>query len=542
MATKMNFDQPFQEQPKPVIAPVKATVATPTPAPAKSGMVVLRDLADSSGKALGYDAATKSVMTPGGNYTTDQLKSMGGVLEGGRWMMNESVANNLLGNNAPAPIQAPAPESSDKNVLMDMLAKWGEGFVTSQTASLEQNRDADIAAIKSTLDQAVLDGKLSVREAEKQFEDQKGALEGKAYQDAEGTALYGEEMGIKNSQQMLGVQASDKSRTNSLINSNIKDRDGKILNIKDRIASLQNKAKIDVDLAESKFRAGVTGVKGEAQMMQADKQYDFLSKDYFTNKDQSFQTGEREASQIYNTGERLSEQNWKSQEATDERFWKSTENRLAEDHSITMQGNEFKHDIAITKQKFQNDLTKMANQFGYDSSLVGQRSAASMAEMEKANQYDIDKAQRDIESEFKRYNDPNSMEFKTYKAQRENELSDTLDANLREGLGAGMVEMIMNKGTDTSFSQADITDMKQTWAKFPEMSNSYQYVFDNANILIDKGKTDKKDIVKYIMDANQQYLPKKEVEEVVARMLKGDEWQTTYDQMLDAYKKGVPTK
>ncbi|NCU28494.1 MAG: hypothetical protein EOM85_02380 [Candidatus Moranbacteria bacterium] len=490
----------------------------------KDGMVVLRDLADSSGTVLGWDAKSKNVITATGQYTPDQIKSMGGVLTDGRWALPESQAKQLLGANSQ-----PAPQQN----INDMINQISEGYVASQTASLAMDRDAEIARIKADLDQAVLDGKLSVREAETQFEAQKSTIEGQAYQDSERTTLYGEEMGIKNSQQMLGVRASDQARTTSLINKNVKDRDTKILNIQDRIAALKSKAQSDISYAQSKYEAGVTGAKGQAQLMAGEQGLAFAKEDYFTDKSQNFQTSEREASQEYASGER----------ELDRDFEKSM-TELNQAHQITMQGNEFRHDAKMTAQKFQNDLKAMATQFGYDSSLIDKRTESALAEHQSKLNMDysmaLKQANTDLINEYKKYNDPNSLEYRAYKAKVTSELNDKFNMSYQETLANSMIEMKLSKSPE--FSQKDLDDIKASVNWFTKFNYStdlgYQHVFDKTIENIKNG-TPKETAYKQVKGASGVGIKNSKIEEIVDRMYADKEWTEAYDVLIQMMDEGL---
>jgi hypothetical protein len=283
----------------------------------EDGYAILSELAKSAGQGVGWDANTKNVSVGGQTYTPDQLTGMGGKMEGGRWVMPTSQANNIITD---------AKNKNASNVhVADVMGTYDKGLagqMQSANADLQNNYKNELAQLELAFSEAINSGAMSVREAEMDFAKQKEAILQRSYQDSERSALYGQEMGIQNSQQMMGMMASDNQRTNSMMNENVMSRDTRIANLKDKLNSLGHEKNVRSGMLLSNLNAGTAKLAGDAMFNRANTEMGLKNDEW-----------KRLESQKYQTSERLG-------------------------------GQEFQKDIQ--KTQFSNDLHKMAVENGYN--------------------------------------------------------------------------------------------------------------------------------------------------------------------------------
>src|SRR6185312_1736508 len=125
--------------------------------------------------------------------------------------------------------------ANSMGAIEEMLRKMTESAFSSQDALLQQTRDEELSALQKALNDAVAQGEISVREAERQFEMNKQEIDKRAYQDAELTQLMSQDRGIQNSAQSIGLMQGDQARRQSLLNTNMSDRDMRINDVRDRL-------------------------------------------------------------------------------------------------------------------------------------------------------------------------------------------------------------------------------------------------------------------------------------------------------------------
>jgi len=177
------------------------------------------------------------------------------------------------------------------NYVSSLADKSAEGYFTNQKGMLESAKASGIAELEKVYADAVNDGRISVREAETQFENAKAEIEQLALQDQEYTRLTAQNRGIQNSQQMIGLIQGDNARKNKLINSSMSERDLRINNIKDRINSVMQKKNLDIVNLNSQYDAGLIQARGQADMIKAEamqnlalKNWEMSESDKYANK------------------------------------------------------------------------------------------------------------------------------------------------------------------------------------------------------------------------------------------------------------------
>lgn len=500
-------------------------------------LVILRNIVEGAGKKIDWDANSKNVIINGTQYTPEQLKSMGGVLEDGRWKIDKNTANQLAGvQNVPVQTEDPL------KAIMDAITAANQGYLQTQIAGAASNRDAQLAELQASLNKAIQDGQMSVLEAREAFEKQSQAINAQAYQDSEQTQVQMQSMGVQNSQQGIGMIASDQSRKQSLVNDNIKNRDNRILQINERIKGLTSDAEIQRNRINADYDTAVLNAQGQSAYNTSNAMADLQSKNYFSDKEQEFQKFLQDDQQTFTSTENQTQREFETAEAKADREWKSTEADLARKHDITMQGNEFKHDERMTGIKFANELTAMAKQAGYATQLENLRSSNAMAEYEakinKEYEMILKEQNNKLISEYKKYNDPNSLEAKTFKGQLAAETQQRLDGVLQETLAGSMVDLILNR--PASFEKANVDEFIDNmggWDKFLAMDEISRNTYDKTLKAIDSGVS-KEQLIKSL-----NIYPKSAGEEIIKTIVEpmyaNKEWDDVYAELKKMMESGM---
>lgn len=255
--------------------------------------------------------------------------------------------------------------------MQDSLKASSEGYYANQKAMIDSALSTNLAQLQKTYEQAIADGMISIRDAQTAFTEQKAALEKQAYQDSEITALYSNAMGIQNSQQAIGLMQGDQARMANLSNKNMSERDMKIANIKDRINSLGNIAKISAVDAQAQHDYGLAGARGQADLNYSNGLFGLQQADYIANQNQAFTEKNLATQQGYNL------ENMEKQQMYD--LSKLSQQQI--------------NQLEILAKQHGYDLEKMAKQYGYEASLAavarasgGGGSSESMTEQQK---YDL---------------------------------------------------------------------------------------------------------------------------------------------------------
>ena len=197
----------------------------------------------------------------------------GGVGQGGLGMAGGGV------------MQGGQPQyDAQGNPILDFYKQASDDFLNSQLANLQAQVQQQLTELEQAYSTAISEGQISVRDAQRDFEAQKAEIENKAYQQAEATKGYGSQMGIANSQQMIGLQQNDNSRVNSLNNANASDRDNRVADIKDRINALTLNKNLATTNAQNQYQIGVQGATAQASQMYNQSAGGFMEKNYMADK------------------------------------------------------------------------------------------------------------------------------------------------------------------------------------------------------------------------------------------------------------------
>ena len=208
----------------------------------------------------------------------------------------QACAKNQLANfdniysdaQSTQPIQnnnSPIQNNNSMNDIMNALAIMSGAYMQQQQAMLEATRQNQLANLQKAYSDAVAQGKMSIRDAEDQYAQQLDAINQAAYQDAERTKLYGQNMGLSNSQQMVGLMQADNARKNSLLNQNMTIRDKRINDIRDRINAITAQRDLDIANINAQYYAGLQQAMGTAMMNMGNNAFGLLQNDYLANRE-----------------------------------------------------------------------------------------------------------------------------------------------------------------------------------------------------------------------------------------------------------------
>src|SRR5690554_40799 len=256
-------------------------------------------------------------------------------------------------------------DSSENLARFDRyLQQSADAQISSAEAGFAQARDQQISELQKMLNDAVYSGRMSVKEAERQFEEQSKAINAQAYRDQEVTRQSAQAMGIQNSQQMLGMMASDQARTQSLKSDIMSERDMKIYEINNRIQALKSATAIDIANINANYNTAVAQAQGQIMANMYNQQYSTRLNEY--NRLQNAQLGldQMGLSQSYAQGNMALEQAYALERMDAQQ--RHTLEQFAIQHGYDLE----KMDI---NQRYQ--LAQMATQYGYDLGLQENRQA-----------------------------------------------------------------------------------------------------------------------------------------------------------------------
>lgn len=276
-----------------------------------------------------------------------------------------------------APQQMPQQPSFNQEEqmrkLQEMMMQNSSSYFDAQKAQFDKMLNDQISQLEMAYAEAVNQGKLSVNEAKEQFEAQKSQLEKSAYQQAEATKAYGNEMGIQHSQQMVGLQQGDNARFNSLHNENANIRDKRINDIRDRINLITKQKDLDIARSNAEYGYNIAGAQAQAQQMYAQQMADLMGKDYFTQMGMQHDINMQDRQFDQRVKEMALQHGYDLDKMDINQMYQQA--NMKYQNILDMDKMKFGHDLDLEKIdiQFKNRLTEMATQFGYNTKLESQR-------------------------------------------------------------------------------------------------------------------------------------------------------------------------
>lgn len=312
-------------------------------------------------------------------------------------------------------------QQTEQDKMAEFLKQQSQAYQAQQKAILDGQLAQQIAQLESAYAQAVADGNISVRQAEQDFIAKKADLEKQAYQDTQKTSLYGQDMGIQNSQQQVGLMQGDMARSASLNNQNKTTRDQRVADVRDRLSAITKQKNLDIANANAQYSSGILKTNSEASMNYSNNMFGMLKDSYNANLQQSFTEKNMGKQQEFDLMKMATQQGYTLENMEKEFGFNMKE--LQESSRLRIGEMTKQHGFDIEKMGIQleNDI-KMENiQYGHQSSLQGQAHANAMAQASANFKRQAQLIQQEADAEKNKlasaYLDKNSTEYKIRMAQ-----------------------------------------------------------------------------------------------------------------------------
>lgn len=313
-------------------------------------------------------------------------------------MSAEQVQQPMQGGIQPVNTEGNTGFNADANKaqIEESLKAGSDAYYENQKAQFDKQLSGQLTNLEKAYNDAVANGELSVKDAQQQFEDKKNELYETAYQQSESTKIAGNEMGIQNSQQMMGMKAGDNARFNKLHNTNMTEKDRRVNDIRDRIKLIGQQKDLDMAQAQNDHAYNLAGAKGQADQMYNDKLHDFQQKDHFT------QQGQQHESNMMDKEQGFKQDNMDKQQGFDldkmDKNQKFTIDNMNLEQKFTQENMDKQHDnnTKLAMTEYNNRLGEIAKQ-----------SELRIKEMGVGHDFDIKKMEKqlanDLALEAKRY-------------------------------------------------------------------------------------------------------------------------------------------
>ena len=279
----------------------------------------------------------------------------------------------------------PTPQQVQQQVnLQDIQDFWqnaSNSFYESQKALLDKQLNEQLTNLQIAYNQAINEGKLSINEARELFEEQKKVLEQQAYQQFKATLLYGSEMGIQHSPQMIGLQQSDNARFNALHNENAKARDRRINEIRDRINQITMERDLKLADAQAQYNYNLALAKAQADQMYNQNMGQFMIEDYFTGRKE--QHDYNMLDRQFDQAKALKYLDWgfKKEEMALADYYYTKNLKYASDLKINEMREGHKLNLEEIEVRFNNAIKELHVKYGLDSKLQSQAHSNAMSQI-----------------------------------------------------------------------------------------------------------------------------------------------------------------
>lgn len=426
----------------------------------------LKSIRNKAEQGISMDTPTKekqAVYNAYQNYYTNEITRKA---KAGESLGSPNAWKNNLYEQASLNLSSNDQAYYNTNNIMLRQNNKSQGYLDSQNELLQQNantqlqsaeanyakiRDEQIAGIQAELDQAVADGKLSVQEAETQFENQKEAIYAQNYLDSEYSKAQAQQRGIQNSQQFMGMEQTRQANTTSLLNSNMTERDSKIFQINTRLSQLSGDALRNINLARTGYNYNVAGAEADINSQMFQNQFNMSAEEYNRLQNLQGQLDMTGLQQKYTEQNLATQQQYTQQNMALEQQYALQQMSQQQKYTLEQMAKQYGYDINKMSIQQKYTLAQMAEQYGYDLGLQtnSQRFQASQNKLDRtfqANQNRLDRQQQtdmanlnhDLQKkyddysyeqqrqrEYNAYNVSSSTEYKIRDAQHKLAWSDT---------------------------------------------------------------------------------------------------------------------
>jgi hypothetical protein len=335
----------------------------------------------------------------------------------------------------------------------------------SQEALLAQARDKQLLEIQKNLNTAVEEGKISVRDAEDQFNTRKGEIEKEAYVDTERTELMAQERGIQNSGMMLGLMQGDNARKDSMINENVTVRDQRINTITDRLNAIKNNSALDATNAHASYGYGVANARGQAESQRIQNEFAMGLEDMQAQRDQGFMQDNMEMQHGFDLAKMSTQQRYTLEQMAKSFGYDLSKMSQAQQYQLANMATSFGYDMEM-----QNDSQGHQNNMAYNERLFqekmfGKEQSAKMAEYDLALQRET--ASYDANTPEGR------LRMKQLEASKDAMITESMTKTLGELMGATFV---------SKYGEGMTTKEMQAWLKDPTNLKNLESKAKKANM------------------------------------------------------------
>jgi hypothetical protein len=365
--------------------------------------------------AMGGQGATQAVMPKGYNskdvlakrhYTGGKidpdkmfggrgLQAIGqGAMPEDEWHdvdLGNSESQNMDGMTSDVMPANGANSDPRLQAMQDLLQGGADAQKKSQEAQLAQARDKQIAELKKALDDAVAEGEISVRESEKQFNEQKQEIEQQAFDQSGAMKLGAQSRGIQNSQQMNAMQSDADMRKNSIISKTMTERDLRVNNVRDRINSIKNKSAIDIAGANSAYDQGVTSVNSGIDAQMFDNMFKMQQEQFQAERDQGYDLDKIDKGHQNDLDKMDKGQGFDLDKMSKQNEYDLGKISVEQKNTLINMAKAHGYDLDKMSVEQKNTLINMAKQNGYDMAKMTQEQKNTLINMGQAYKYDMSK-------------------------------------------------------------------------------------------------------------------------------------------------------
>ena len=347
---------------------------------------------------------------------------------------------------APQQQQAPAtPEQMMQQVIQgdpqrlsqmaQFLTQGANMGYDGQKASLGQARDSQIAQLENNYRNAVQEGALSVKEAEAQFQAELENINKNAYLDQERSTLQAQDRGIQNSQQYMGMMATDNQRKNTLINTALSERDSRINTIKDRIKNIGLQKDSDITMANTNHDYTLAGQRAQLGQGLMGQMFGLANDDY--NQRQSalgqfaqmgmqnqYQLGQMDKQQEFNLENMAKQNGFDLEKRSVQQRYQLEQMAKQQGYKIETMGVQHGYDLSKLSTQQRYTLEQMATSQGYNLQNMSQQQVYQLAQMATQNGYNVGMENLQSNNQFNNALGLNTQqhEFAMQEAQKNSEL------------------------------------------------------------------------------------------------------------------------
>lgn len=296
---------------------------------------------------------------------------------------NQQLAQQQQQYNPQNIMQNQQSVSGDRLAQLEALLKQGANSTyESQKAQLDATLNQQLLDLQQSLEEAVANGEISIRDAHAAFEENKAEIQKQAYQNSELTALHSQDRGIQNSQQMIGLMQGDAARESSMLNKNMTERDRRVADVKDRLNMIKNQTSQQMTAAKAQHGYGLAGARGQADAQMYQNMFNLGLDSYKLDREQQFNLDQMGLQNVYQQQAMKQQQMYALQNM-------SSQQKYQLEQMATQLGYDLKKmDVGQAYQ-----LQQMAQAFGYDLSKMSVQQQYALQQMAQSHGYDLDKMQ-----------------------------------------------------------------------------------------------------------------------------------------------------